>query len=294
MDCKDLAEIKYVIITPVRNEEKYIEKTIQSLIVQTIKPLEWVIVDDGSTDNTVNIIKAYIHDHSWIKLKQKVDRGFRQAGTGVIEAFYDGYNYLSSNEWDYIVKLDGDLTFSNNYFERCFYIFSQNKKLGITGGTIDHIINGKRVEEKNPLFHVRGATKIYRRECWDAIGGLLMAPGWDTVDEVHANMLGWETRSLPDIRLVHLKYTGSADGPWKNAVKGGIANYIAGYHPLFLLLRCLKRITDKPYCIVSIGLLYGFIKGYIKKIPQIENKELIRYLRKEQLKRICLRKSIWK
>jgi len=148
--------------------------------------------------------------------------------------------------------------------------------------------------EKHQAFHVRGATKIYRKDCWDAIGGLLKAPGWDTLDEVKANMMGWKTQSFTDLKLAHYRPTGAADGTWLNYVNNGTANYISGYHPLFMLLKCIKRLTEKPYIVVSAGLMYGFISGYIKRIPQVEDRELISYLRKQQMKQLLFQESIWR
>lgn len=284
---------KYIIITPVRNEEQYIEKTFQSVIQQTIKPTEWIIVNDGSTDNTRKIIDSFAQHHSWIQIVHREDRGFRKAGGGVMEAFYDGYNSIKSMNWDYIVKLDGDLSFNDDYFEKCFSKFDRDSKLGIGGGMVVHEIDGKLVIDETPLFHVRGATKIYRKACWDAIGKLIQAPGWDTLDEIKANMLGWKTLSFQDINLVHHRFTGQAYGTWKNWVKNGTANYISGYHPLFMSIKCLKRIFQKPYVLGSVGLFYGFVKGYVKKIPQVEDTELINYIRQQQLRKLTFRKSIW-
>lgn len=292
INCNDYS---YVLITPVRNEEKYIERTIKSVISQTVTPVEWVIVNDGSSDNTRNIIDKYAERHPWIHTIHRGDRGFRKAGGGVIEAFYDGYHSLKSANWNFIVKLDGDLTFGNLYFKICFDHFAVEPSLGIGGGDIYHDIDGKLILEKNPTFHVRGATKIYKKECWEAIGGLIKAPGWDTLDEVKASMLGWKTQSFPDLKVVHHRYTGTADGTWKGWVKNGLANYISGYHPLFMVFKCLKRAFQKPaYFIGASGLFYGFISGYMKGIPQVEDRQLINYLRKQQLNRLLMRESIWK
>jgi len=284
---------RYIIIMPVRDEEEYIEKTIQSVINQTIKPIEWVIVNDGSTDNTGEIIDKYAEQYHWIHAVHRRNRGFRKPAGGVIEAFYDGYNSLKSKDWDFIVKLDGDLSFENNYFERCFEEFKKKLKLGIGGGMIYHDMNGHLKLGTHPLFHVRGATKIYKKECWDAIGGLIKAPGWDTLDEVKANMLGWQTQSFQKLGAIHHRYTGSADGTWRNVVKYGMANYISGYHPLFMLFKCFKRIMQKPYVLGSVGLFYGFLSGYIQRVHQVDDRELINYLRNQQLRRLLLKSSIW-
>lgn len=292
---KEMGKIeRYIIITPVRNEEKYLEETIISVSNQTIIPTEWIIVNDGSTDKTGDIIDKFSTQFPWIKAVHRENRGFRKAGGGVIEAFYDGYNEIEAVNYDYIIKLDGDLTFCSDYFERSFEKFKENPKLGVGGGDIHHLINGQLILEKNPKFHVRGATKIYKKDCWDAIGGLIMAPGWDTLDEVKANMLGWRSYSFPDLKVIHHRYTGTADGSWKNLVKNGRANYISGYHPLFMLIKCANRIKQKPYFIAAIALFWGFVLGYLKREPQVNDKKLIQYLRNQQLKRLFNRSSIWK
>ncbi|MEN6350234.1 MAG: glycosyltransferase family A protein [Syntrophomonas sp.] len=285
---------KYVIVTPVRDEQEYIEKTINSVIFQTLQPLQWIIVNDGSTDDTGIIIDNYAKAYPWIKAVHRFNRGARVAGGGVIEAFYDGYGAISEAGWEFIVKLDGDLTFEPGYFKDCIGEFDKELDIGIGGGDIYHEIKGSFVLEKNPLFHVRGATKIYKRECWEAIGGLIKTPGWDTIDEVKANMLGWKTRSFNHLKVIHHRFTGAADGTWRNATKNGKANYISGYHPIFMLAKCMKRIFEKPYLIGALGLFYGFMSGYLNKIPQIDDKKLISYLRKQQLKRLMYQESIWK
>jgi glycosyltransferase involved in cell wall biosynthesis len=285
---------KYVVITPVRDEERYIEKTILSMAAQTVRPLEWIIVDDGSTDATGAIADRYAQQHSWIKVLHRANRGFRKAGGGVVEAFYEGLRLISRSDWDFLVKFDGDLSFDPRYFEKCFKYFAEEPSLGIGGGDVYHDIDGTLVLERNPQFHIRGATKIYRKPCWEAIGGLIQAPGWDTLDEVKANMLGWKTRCFPDLKLVHHKFTGSADGTWGNWVKNGRGSYISGYHPAFMVVKCLKRALERPLFIGGLGLFYGFVSSYFKGVPQVNDRALISYLRRQQVNRLLMRESIWK
>lgn len=287
-------QAKYIVITPARDEEAYLAKTIQSMLRQTILPTEWIIVNDGSTDKTGEIVDEYAAQHSWIKPVHRVNRGFRKAGGGVVDTFNDGYRNLRSTDWDFIVKLDGDLSFEPDYFERCFAHFAADPKLGVGGGVMCYIENGVKSFESNPAFHVRGATKIYKRACWDAIGGFWPAPGWDTMDEVKASMLGWTTRSFPELHLLHHRYTGAADGVWGNLVKNGRANYICGYHPLFMMLKCVRRLRFRPYLVGSAALLYGFVSGYLQRIPQVDDQRTIKYLRQQQLARLSGRESIWK
>src|ERR1017187_579129 len=286
--------IKYVIITPVRDEESNLGFTIQSMVDQSARPVEWIIVNDGSKDRTGEIIDAAARQHPWIRGCHRADRGFRRSGGGVVEAFNDGYRALTCRDWDFMVKLDGDLSFEPRYFAQCFEYFDAEPKLGVAGGSIYHILHGQPCCEECPAFHVRGATKIYSRACWEAIGGFWPAPGWDTMDEVKAHMLGWTTRSFPDLHLIHHRYTGTADGRWGTSVKNGRANYICGYHPIFMLGKCLRRLLRRPYLISSLALLYGFVTGYLKRIPQVDDQRAIAYLRRQQLGRFPGRATIWK
>ncbi len=248
----------YVVIAPARNEIEHLQKTIDSVVAQTVLPERWVLVDDGSTDGTGALLDASARMYPWIRVVHRADRGFRKSGGGVIEAFYDGYALLDGAQWDYIIKLDGDLSFDPSYFfPTCFARFDADAKLGLGGGIICNDSTGVLIEEYqgDPPFHVRGATKIYRRACWEQIGGLILAPGWLTRwMKSRANMLGWKTDSFRELKLHHHRFAGKADGVWKNWVKNGRANYITGYHPLFMLFKCVSRSWKKPYFVGAAGL----------------------------------------
>jgi biofilm PGA synthesis N-glycosyltransferase PgaC len=290
----DQQKTQYVIISPVRDEEKFIAGTVRSVAEQTVRPAEWVIVNDGSSDRTGEILDSVAAEHSWIRVVHRANRGFRKSGGGVVEAFNDGYKALAVKDWDFIVKLDGDLTFAPDYFEKCFDQFQQDPRLGIGGGTIYNMFDGKGEIEEVPKFHVRGATKIYKRECWEAIGGLWVAPGWDTIDEVKANMLGWTSRSFDEIPLNQQRPTGTAESRWKDLVKCGRARYVSGYHPLFMAGSCFVRLLRAPFIVGSAGLLYGYVTGYLKHLPQVDDPGFIRYLRDQQLRRLMGRETIWR
>jgi glycosyltransferase involved in cell wall biosynthesis len=289
-----LAGRKYLLITPVRDEEKYLECTIRSVVAQTLLPEQWIIVDDGSTDRTPEIIHRHAAQHPWIKPHFRKNRGFRQPGSGVVEAFYDGYGAAQCHDWDFIVKLDGDLGLPPDFFDQALAACAAQPRLGICGGVLYHEIDGKLVEEKCPRFHVRGATKIYRRECWQEIGGLQPWPGWDTIDELKGNMLGWITQTLPQLRVIHYRFTGTAESKWQDMVKNGRADYFSGYHPLFMMLKCFSRAFKWPYGTGALGLAHGFLSGYLQGLPRVPDPELIRYLRREQLRRLMGAPTIWK
>jgi len=285
---------RYVIITPVRDEEEHIQATIESVCRQTMLPSVWVIVDDGSTDRTGEIADRAAAQSPWIHVIHRTNRGFRKSGGGVMEAFYEGYNALSCPDWEFLVKLDGDLSFALDYFEKCFVHFQKDPDLGIGGGEIHHDIAGKLQAEVNPRFHVRGATKIYRRACWQAIGGLWPASGWDTIDEVKANMLGWRTHSFPELQLLHHRFTGTEDGLVRDRVKHGMACYVSGYHPLFVMASCMRRITQKPYLVGAAAIMYGFLKAYWNRPPRPEDRSYVAYIRGQQLRRLFGMETIWR
>ena len=285
--------VKYCIITPVRDEEQFVRGTIDSVLHQTIKPVEWIIVDDGSKDATNSIISRCAQEYSWIRTLGRENRGHRSTGGGV-EAFLAGYQLLRSQDWEFLVNLDGDLTFAPDYFEKCFKFFREMPRLGIGGGTIYDKVDARLQLESSPTFHVRGGTKIYRRKCWEQLGGLPPSLGWDTVDELKANQLGWITQTFPDLRLIQHRVTGSAWGRWGNAVNDGVADYVVGYHPLFFFLKCLRHVFHAPYIVRGLGLAYGFLRSLVSQMPRLGDQELRDYLRQQQLRRLLGAPSIWK
>ena len=158
--------VRYVIITPARNEEENIEETLLSVAAQTIPPAEWIIVNDGSTDKTGPILDAYAAKYPWLRVIHLADRGYREPGGGVIRTFNQGLAQLRHKDWEFIVKLDGDLQLPPDYFAKCFEEFRKDPSLGVGGGIICHSKDGVLEAEVGPRFHVRGCTKIYRRAFW--------------------------------------------------------------------------------------------------------------------------------
>jgi poly-beta-1,6-N-acetyl-D-glucosamine synthase len=283
----------YVVITPVRDEEQYLPLSIDSMVRQSVRPREWVIVDDGSRDRTGQIIDEAAATHPWIHAVHRADRGHRQWGAGIIEAFYSGFDVLTFRSWDFMCKLDGDLSFEPGYFEDVMQKFDESPSVGIGGGVLYHYENGKKVMERHPMFHVRGGVKMYRRACWEALGGLWVGPGSDTVDEVKANMLGWSTTSFADLHLEHHRPQGSW-GRWRGMVKDGRVDYVYGSHPAFLTAKAIVRLLRPPYVLGSFALVYGYTTAWLKGTPRVDDPALIRYLRRQQLARLTGRNTIWK
>jgi glycosyltransferase involved in cell wall biosynthesis len=290
-----MASVCYVVITPARDEEQYLPATIASMCAQTLKPWRWLLVNDGSRDGTARIMEEAAARHPWITALHRENRGFRQAGGGVVDTFYAGYDTVADGPWGYVVKFDGDLAFGPDYFEKCFREFEANPKLGIGGGLCSKMAGHMLVPEcpGEPAFHVRGPTKIYRRECFAAIGGLLRAPGWDTVDQIKANMLGWQTRTFAHIPIHHQRPTGGSYGSWNDRVKNGLSDYITGYHPVFMFCKCVRRFVRNPLSLEAPALGWGFLKGYLRRIPQVPDLGMIGYLRDQQWRALTFRSSLW-
>lgn len=285
----------YVVVTPVRDEAEYLRHTIASMLSQTRRPQQWVLVDDGSTDETPTICREYSQREVFIAFVSRPRREDRRPGGGVVEAFSEGYAALTDTGWSFLVKLDGDVSFDAGYFESCLRRFNEDPRLGIAGGAIAVPKDeGVTIEcPYDPPFHVRGACKIYRRECWHAIGGLVPMTGWDTIDEVKANMLGWRTMTLADNIVLHHRPTGSTHGQWKDCFKCGHANYVCGYHPLFMLAKAARRFLLSWEFRDAFGLMCGYLNGYLSGMPRLSDKDFIRYIRRQQKRALTFRSSLW-
>jgi len=285
----------YIVISPVRNEEEFLPRTIATMRAQTIVPLKWVIVNDGSGDNTAALAAAAARETPWIELVERQDRGFRQPGSGVVDTFYEGFNRAAGHPWQYVAKLDGDLCLPPDYFERLITAFEREPTLGICSGDIYiETETGPELDSpSDPDFHVRGAAKLYRRQCWDDIGGICRVTGFDTIDNVSAHMHGWQTRRLAELRVTHLRKTGQASGVWGNAYKNGTGAYAVGYHPAFVLAKCVRRAcTGNP--LDALGILCGYVAGFFTTIPRVRDRNVVRYLRRQQWNRLLGRESIWR
>lgn len=284
----------YIVISPVRNEAQFLPQTVSSMKSQTCLPLKWVIVNDGSTDNTAALVRDASRQSSWIESVERRDRGFRQPGVGVVDAFYDGFQRVEKLGWRYVVKMDGDLRLPEDYFERLIAAFERDSRLGICSGDIFNQTDHGLVLDSptDPEFHVRGAAKMYRRECWTDIGGIQHVTGFDSIDNIAARMRNWNTRRIHDLPVIHLRKTGAAGGTWRNAYKNGIGANAIGYHPAFLLAKCIKR-TAHGCPLDALGQFCGYVAGYFARIPRVRDKDLVSYLRHQQWNRLIGKQSIW-
>ena len=286
---------KYAVISPVKNEAAFIEQTIRSMTSQSLPPAAWVIVNDGSQDATEAIVQKYAQEFSWIRIVNRQDQGVRQRGKGVVEAFYCGYDALTE-PYDFIVKLDGDVSFDPDYFESLFERFSADPQLGIAGGGLYEKPDGHTWILYTVREHVRGCTKVYRRECFEAIGGLVASMGWDGIDEWKALSKGWKVESFLDLKIYHYRFTGAATGYLKSCIEQGHGAYRMGYHPLFMLARGIRRMTDRPYVIGGIAMAGSYFMSWLRKQEMLVDPSVVRYVRQTQMEKLAglfLGKSIY-
>lgn len=277
----------FIIISPVRNEAANIERTITSVLAQSCRPLLWVIVDDGSSDGTTEIIRGYSAKHSWLRLVILRDRGYYDLmEAGEIKAFYEGLSTVGNVSYEYLAKLDGDIALEPNYYEEILRRFAENLQLGIASGTCWHIEKGQKVREVVYKHHVRGAMRVYRKACWDDIGGVPRSLGWDAIDCYKARMHGWVTRSFNELPVTHLVKTWEKGGWLHGRQRSGRMEYLIGTHPLFFAAKCARDLCVKPYLISASALAWGYLRSFLKNEPRVGDLDLIAQVRKEQLTRI--------
>ncbi len=284
-----MATADYVLITPARNEDAYIEKTFKAVIAQTVLPVKWVIVSDGSTDRTDEIVEHYASEHPFIELLRRKGDPSRNFGSQV-HAINAGYDRLRGLKYDYIGNLDADVSFHADYFANLLDRFYADPELGIGGGSI--------FEEKNGTFQARGtnstssvahAVQLFRRRCFEEIGGYvpLKYGGPDWCAEVMARMKNWRVQSFTDLPVYHHKPTLTAEGMIKGGFRQGRMDYSLGSSQVFELFKCLSRIGVKPYVIYSVIRLAGFYRGYLLREERQVDGDFMRSLRKEQYTKIC-------
>jgi biofilm PGA synthesis N-glycosyltransferase PgaC len=279
--------VSYVVISPVRDEGNYIKLTLDSVVSQTAKPAQWIIVDDGSIDDTSTIVEQYVERYPWIKSLKLDKQGQRARGTRVVQVFFEGYRQVDV-DYDFLVKLDGDLSFEADYFECLLARFADDPQLGIASGEPYYPYGGDWRPEKAPPDHTRGQTKVYRRTCFENIGGLTPVLGWDSIDELRAQMKGWKTRTFPELRLHHCRPMGSAEGKLKGPAKKGQVAYFLGYPWPVIVARSLYRcFEDRPFILLGLAIFWGYFKSWLARKPQLEDAELVAYLRRKQLRRLA-------
>ena len=277
----------YVLVTPVKDEEATIGRTIESVLRQTILPREWVIVSDGSTDGTDAIISKAAVNNPWIRLLPIAPRPGRNFGA-VVRNTEAGIRYLNFSEYRFIGLLDADILFQTDYYEQLMKRFEIDQRLGLAGGVVIDIGLPKDRFPRNRI-DVPGAVQFFRRDCFDGLGGLVPIPegGWDGMTCAMARMNGYETRLFTDLVVDHLKPRNIAEGGVvRRKWQMGVRDYAAGYHPVFETVKCLSRLRDRPFVIGAVAWWTGYTMAMIGRRKRVVPPEVVRYVRSEQMSRL--------
>ena len=287
MDSASKPSIRYVLITPARNEADYIENTISSVIHQTVLPHKWVIVNDGSTDGTGEILDKYQKIFPWIKIV-RLEKDRERDFEAKVQAFNAGCTLLRGDCYDVIGNLDADITFDREYFEFLMEKFVEDDRLGVAGTPF--VEKGLQYDYRfTNIEHVSGACQLFRRSCFEEIGGYLPNPagGIDWIAVTTARMKGWKTRTFMDKTCIHHRPigTGGATG-LKVRFKQGQKDYFLGGHPLWQIFRSLYQMKSKPYLLGGSMLFLGYTSAYLTGSKRLISDELFRFNRFEQMKRL--------
>jgi len=280
----------YVLVTAAYNEGNLIENTICSVISQHCRPAKWVIVSDGSTDETDAIVARYAAENQFIQLHRlTIDHPRHFAAQA--HAINAGIEQLAATDFDFIGNLDADITMAPSYFEQLLRKFREDSQLGLGGGVVhekckDGVFHSRR---DNSVSSVAHAVQLFRRACFQAVGGTyvpLPHGGPDTYAEVMARMKGWRVASFPDLEVLHHRVTGSAGGMVRGCFRQGRMDHSLGTLPLFELLKVLRRVNISPYLIGSAARLTGFMFSYYRSDKRPVSDEFVAYFRKEQRGRL--------
>jgi glycosyltransferase involved in cell wall biosynthesis len=277
-----------VIVTPARNEERSIELTIQSVVAQTVTPLRWVIVSDGSTDRTDEIVKEYAAKHAWIQLLRMPDRKERHFA-GKVYAFNAGQAQVKDLPYEVIVSLDADITFEGDYFEFLLQKLAFDSRLGLVGTPFRELSNEVYDYRFVNIEHVSGACQVFRRECYEGIGGYMPVRGGaiDNIAVISARMKGWKTRTFTEKSCLHHRAMGTAQqSAWRARFKFGGKDYAIGNHPLWEAFRAVYQMTKKPFIIGGLALGAGYLWAFVRRAERPVSGELMQFHRQEQMRRL--------
>jgi len=278
----------YVLITPARNEEAFIEKTIESMIHQTVTPVKWVIVDDGSTDRTPEIVDTYLKCYPWIELVRRAPRKDRNFA-GKVYAFNDGFERIQDLQFAMVGNLDADISFGPDHFEFLLGKFVEDSRLGVAGTAYTQEGWDSTRDSFEGQASVHGACQLFRYQCFLEIGGYRANPagGIDWIAVTTARMKGWKTRNYPERRYHHYRTMGTAERSQLGAAFDyGGKDYFLGGSPLWELFRAGYRMTKRPIIFGGIALLLGYCWAALKRVDRPISPELMRFHRREQMKKL--------
>ena len=277
----------YVLVTPTKDEAPVIGETLRSVIAQTHRPLEWVIVSDGSTDGTNAIVRAAAAQHPWIKLLELPPRAGRDFAA-VVKATEAGLRALTIDDYEFIGLLDSDVSFGPEYFACLLGEFTAAPRLGLAGG----VVFDPGVDRSQLPFNrkdVPGAVQCFRRACFEQLGGLLAIPegGWDALTCARARMAGFETRLVTHLHVDHLKPRNVAEGgSLRRKWQMGIRDHALGYSPVFQLFKCVGRLRERPWLIAGLAWGLGYLSASLSRRPRRLPPDLMRFVRQEQRHRL--------
>jgi len=267
------AEQRYVVLTPVRNERPHLEATLASVVGQTVPPALWLVLDDGSSDGSAELVERYRERHPWIRLVSLPDRGFDLVGQGVAELMNRGLRLIADEPGAYLAKLDGDVEVPERYFEELLAAHEADPSLAICSGHPFAFEKGRRLLERHGDFFPSGTARLYRRRYLDEIGGFVNSVGWDTVDILKMRMRGYRTRVLHDLQYHHRRRMGTRNGYIDGMLRDGRNAYLTGYGPFFFLCRALFNARYRPYLLRTACMLWGFASVWMKRTPRIVTRE---------------------
>lgn len=278
----------YVLISPCRNEADYMRRTLDSVVAQSETPTLWVIVDDGSTDDTPAILAEYTARHDWIRVVQKPDRGHRAVGPGVIEAFYVGLETINLEDFAYLCKLDLDLDLPPRYFEILMDRLEENPRIGTCSGKAYFRNKAGEMESEGITDEMSlGMTKFFSVRCFQDVGGFVREVMWDGIDCHKARQIGWTPRSWdePDLRFDHLRPMGSSQNSiYTGRRRHGFGQYYMGTHPVFMIASAINKSRVPPYALGGLAMLQGYFGAMLRRAEQHGDPELRRFIRAYQWK----------
>ena len=284
----DTALPRYALVTPARNEARLIEATIRAVAAQTVRPLRWIIVSDGSTDGTDELVSLYTAVHDWIELVQMPPRTERHFG-GKVMAIRAGLERLKDVPYDVIACLDADITFESDYFEYLLEKLAHHPELGIIGTPYKDTTSEMYDYRFVSVEHVSGACQVFRRKCYEEIGGYLPSKGGaiDTIAALSARMKGWKTRTFTDKICLHHRLIGTAQGgPIEARFTLGKRDYAIGNHPVWEILRGMYQMTKRPFVIRGAALISGYVWAFLNRAERPVSAELRAFRRKEQMQHL--------
>jgi hypothetical protein len=277
----------YLLVSPCRNEAEYMKLTLDSVIAQTVQPSLWVIVDDGSTDETPNILAEYAEKYSFIQVITRENRGHRSVGPGVIEAFYHGYDQVDVSQFEFICKFDLDLDLPNKYFETLIDRMNANPRLGTCSGKayFKDKNSGELISEKCGNEMSVGMTKFYRRTCFEEIGGFVRQVMWDGIDCHKCRQLGWiaESWDEPELNFIHLRPMGSSQkGIFTGRMRHGFGQYFMGTGVIYMAASSVFRMVHPPYVLGGLAMFWGYLKSLISREKRFDDHQLVKFIRTYQ------------